>query len=129
MEVQNLNGRFKVIRRGIPSAGDCMGKGALKLHRTLQGMPAETGLEEIDHLLRKLVERKILKNENGAVTALVKKETVQRYESQAVVEKWFDHSLPGFVAAFLGEKKLSRKEAEELKQLIDTYQEDGEDMR
>ena len=46
MEVQNLNGRFKVI----PSAGDCMGKGALKLHRTLQGMPAETGLEEIDHL-------------------------------------------------------------------------------
>ena len=80
-------------------------------------------------VLRKLVERKILKNENGAVTALVKKETVQRYESQAVVEKWFDHSLPGFVAAFLGEKKLSRKEAEELKQLIDTYQEDGEDMR
>lgn len=80
-------------------------------------------------VLRKLVERKILKNENGAVTALVKKETVQRYESQAVVEKWFDHSLPGFVAAFLGEKKLSREEAEELKQLIDTYQEDGEDMR
>ena len=38
-------------------------------------------------VLRKLVERKILKNENGAVTALVKKETVQRYESQAVVEK------------------------------------------
>ena len=52
---------------------------------------------------------------------MIKKETVQRYESQAVVEKWFDHSLPGFVAAFLGEKKLSRKEAEELKQLIDTY--------
>ena len=45
------------------------------------------------------------------------------------MEKWFDHSLPGFVAAFLREKKLSRKEAEELKQLIDTYQEDGEDMR
>ena len=80
-------------------------------------------------VLRKLVERKILKNENGAVTALVKKETVQRYESQAVVEKWFDHSLPGFVAAFLGEKKLSREEAEELKKLIDTYQEDREDMR
>ena len=59
----------------------------------------------------------------------VYKRQVQRYESQAVVEKWFDHSLPGFVAAFLGEKKLSRKEAEELKQLIDTYQEDGEDMR
>lgn len=77
-------------------------------------------------VLRKLCERGILKNEDSRVTALVKKEDVQRYESQAVVERWFDHSLPGFVAAFLGEKKLSRKEAEELKKLIDSYQEEEE---
>ena len=77
-------------------------------------------------VLRKLCERGILKNEGSRVTALVKKEDVQRYESQAVVERWFDHSLPGFVAAFLGEKKLSRKEAEELKKLIDSYQEEEE---
>ena len=66
-------------------------------------------------VLRKLCER-----------GIVKKEDVQRYESQAVVERWFDHSLPGFVTAFLGEKKLSRKEAEELKKLIDSYQEEEE---
>lgn len=78
-------------------------------------------------VLRKLCERGILKNEDSRVTALVKKEDVQRYESQAVVERWFDHSLPGFVAAFLGEKKLSRKEAEELKKLIDSYQEEEEE--
>ena len=77
-------------------------------------------------VLRKLCERGILKNEDSRVTALVKKEDVQRYESQAVVDRWFDHSLPGFVAAFLGEKKLSRKEAEELKKLIDSYQEEEE---
>ncbi len=77
-------------------------------------------------VLRKLCERGILKNEDSRVTALVKKEDVQRYESQAVVERWFDHSLPGFVTAFLGEKKLSRKEAEELKKLIDSYQEEEE---
>ena len=70
-------------------------------------------------VLRKLCERGFLKNEASLVTSLVKKEDVQRYESQAVVEKWFDRSLPRFVAAFLGERKLSEEEAEELKRLID----------
>lgn len=75
-------------------------------------------------VLRKLCERGILKNEDSVVTALVKREAVQRYESQAVVEKWFDHSLPQFVAAFLGGKKLSEKEAEELKAMIDACKEE-----
>ena len=70
-------------------------------------------------VLRKLCERGFLKNEASLVTSLVKKEDVQRYESQAVVEKWFDRSLPRFVAAFLGARKLSEEEAEELKRLID----------
>ena len=70
-------------------------------------------------VLHKLCERGFLKNEASLVTSLVKKEDVQRYESQAVVEKWFDRSLPRFVAAFLGERKLSEEEAEELKRLID----------
>ena len=70
-------------------------------------------------VLRKLCERGFLKNEASLVTSLVKKEDVQRYESQAVVEKWFDRSLPRLVAAFLGERKLSEEEAEELKRLID----------
>ena len=70
-------------------------------------------------VLRKLCERGFLKNEASLVTSLVKKEDVQRYESQEVEEKWFDRSLPRFVAAFLGERKLSEEEAEELKRLID----------
>ena len=74
-------------------------------------------------VLRKLCERRILKNENSVVTSLVKREDVQRYESQAVVEKWFDRSLPRFVAAFLGEKKITEEEAEELKRLIDESRE------
>lgn len=77
-------------------------------------------------VLRKLCERGILKNEDSVVTSLVKREKVQQYESRAVVEKWFDHSLPQFVAAFLGGKKLSEKEAEELKAMIDACRE-GQD--
>ena len=71
-------------------------------------------------VLRKLCERGILKNENATVTAIVKKADAQKYESQAVVEKAFHGSLPQFLTAFLGgEKKLSEKEAEELKRIIE----------
>jgi Predicted transcriptional regulator len=70
-------------------------------------------------VLRKLCERGILQNEQAVVTSLVKKADAQQYESQTVVEKAFDGSLPQFLTAFLGGKKLSRKEAEELKQIIE----------
>lgn len=70
-------------------------------------------------VLRKLGERGLVRNENAVVTALVKREQVQQYESQAVVEKSFGGSLPGFLTAFLGKRKLSREEAEELKRIIE----------
>ena len=35
----------------------------------------------------------------------------------------FDGSLPGFLTAFLGGKKISKKEAEKIKQIIDDYSE------
>lgn len=70
-------------------------------------------------VLRKLGERGLLRNEKAMVTALVKREQVQQYESQAVVERSFDGSLPGFLTAFLGAHKLSRQEAEELKRIIE----------
>ena len=67
----------------------------------------------------------LLKNEDSVVTSLAKRQDVQRYESRAMMERLFDHSLPQFVAAFLGEKKLSAKEAEELRKMIDSLQEKG----
>lgn len=70
-------------------------------------------------VLRKLCERGILKNDKATVTAIVKREDAQKYESQTVVEKAFNGSLPQFLTAFLGEKKLSEKEAEELKRIIE----------
>lgn len=70
-------------------------------------------------MIRKLSTRGILKNENAIVTTLVKREQVQRYESEALLEKAFDNSLPAFLAAFLHNKKLSKQEAEEIKQMIE----------
>jgi len=57
----------------------------------------------------------ILQNRDALVTALVKREDVQKYKSNAVVEKAFDGSLPKFLTAFLGKRKLSEHEAEELR--------------
>jgi predicted transcriptional regulator len=70
-------------------------------------------------VLKKLCERGILQNRGATVTALVKREDVQRYESRAVLEKTFDGSLPKFLTAFLSSRKLSEQEAEELKRIIE----------
>lgn len=71
------------------------------------------------NMIRKLAERGILRNENALVTALIKRDQVQKYESEVLVEKAFDGSLPSFLAAFLKDKKLSRQEAEEIKKMIE----------
>jgi predicted transcriptional regulator len=70
-------------------------------------------------VLRKLCERGILKNEAATVSAIIKKEEAQKYESQAVIDKTFDGSLPQFLTAFLGGRKISKKEALELKRIIE----------
>lgn len=70
-------------------------------------------------VLRKLCERGVLKNEDAVVTAAVKRDDVQRYESETLIEKSFSGSLPSFLTAFLGRKKLSAQEAAELKRIIE----------
>ncbi len=70
-------------------------------------------------MLRKLSERGILKNKNATVISLIKREQVQKYESEILLKKSFDNSLPAFLAAFLQDKKLTRQEAEEIKKMIE----------
>lgn len=72
------------------------------------------------NLIRKLCQRGFLKNEDATVTALVPRQQVEQYESEAVVEKSFGR-LPGppLWAAFLRGKKLSQQEAEELRRMIE----------
>jgi predicted transcriptional regulator len=70
-------------------------------------------------MIKRLSERSVLKNENAIVMALVKKEDVQKYESEVLFEKTFDNSLPVFLTAFLRDKKLSKSESEKLKKMIE----------
>lgn len=73
--------------------------------------------------LKKLCEKGFARNESTVVSALIPREQVQAYESEKFVERAFDGSLPGFLAAFLGGKTLSEREAEKLKRLIDDHKE------
>ena len=75
-------------------------------------------------VLKKLVDRGILRNENAVVTAAVPKEAVLREESRAVVDRAFDGSLPSFLAHFMGGRTISDEEADELKALIDRFREE-----
>jgi predicted transcriptional regulator len=74
-------------------------------------------------VLKKLCEKGVLKNEASVVTALVGREEVQKYESVQLMQKAFDGSIPQFIAAFMGDRKLSEKEVEDIKRLIDRYKE------
>lgn len=75
-------------------------------------------------VLKKLVDRGILRNENAVVTAAVPQEDILREESRAVVDRAFEGSLPSFLAHFMGGKTISNAEADELKALIDRFREE-----
>lgn len=74
-------------------------------------------------MIRKLSLHGLIKNENSVVTALVRKDEVQKRESALFIEQTFSGSLPGFLVSFFSGRKLSEKEAEELKRLIDEHKE------
>ncbi|MCM1039382.1 MAG: BlaI/MecI/CopY family transcriptional regulator [Ruminococcus sp.] len=72
-------------------------------------------------VLKKLCERGIFQNERAEVTSLISEEEFYSYKSRKFVEESFGGSIPKFLTAFMGGKKLSAKQAEEIKQLIDSF--------
>ena len=73
-------------------------------------------------VIRRLSERGVLKNENTIVSSLISKEEAQKSRLDEMVEETFEGSMPAFIAAFSKSKRLSRDEVEQLKQLIDSYE-------
>ena len=75
-------------------------------------------------VIRRLAERGVLKNENTIVTTLISKEEAQKSRLEEMVEETFEGSMPAFIAAFSRSKKLTRQEVDQLKALIDSYEEE-----
>ena len=76
-------------------------------------------------VIKRLTERGVVHTENAVVTALVNREDVQSTESRAFVERNFSGSLPGFLNAFVGGKGLTAAEADELRRMIDKFEEES----
>lgn len=70
-------------------------------------------------VIRKLSERGFVKNENATVVSLVKREQVQQYEAEVLLDKAFDGSVPSFIAAFLKGRSLTKEEAQGLQKMIE----------
>lgn len=71
------------------------------------------------NMIKKLAKKELLVNKNATVRSVIKRDQAQKYESEAIIEKSFDGSLPDFLTAFLDNKKLSEREALELKRIIE----------
>lgn len=70
-------------------------------------------------VIKRLSERGIIQNQKGIVTSLISKEEFFARHSEQYVEDTFGGSLPAFLAAFSTHKKLSEKEIDEMKNLIE----------
>ena len=72
-------------------------------------------------VLRKLCEKGLFKNEDGKVTSLISKDVFYSAKSKQIVEDSYSGSLPAFIAAFISNKKLTAKEADEIQKMIDEF--------
>jgi len=70
-----------------------------------------------------MCEKGIFKNEDAIVSSLMTKDEYYANQSVRFVEDTYGGSLPKFLTAFMGGKKLSKHQAEELKKLIDEHKE------
>lgn len=75
-------------------------------------------------VLKKLCDRGIFKNEGGVVSAILKRDDFYGMQGCKLVEDAFDGSLPAFIAAFTKRKALSKKDIEEIRQMIQNCREE-----
>lgn len=77
-------------------------------------------------ILKKLCEKGVVQNANANIRVLLTHDELLACQSRHYVEDSFGGSLPKFIASFIGGKKLSAKQALELRRLIDEYEEDAD---
>ena len=74
-------------------------------------------------VLKKLGEKGIFRLQDGIVTSLISREDYYAAQSEKFVSETYDGSLPAFFAAFTKRKSVSRKELEEIRRMIDSFEE------
>lgn len=69
-------------------------------------------------VIRRLVDRKIISNEDSIVSAVVGRELAQRVETEELIDKVYGGSIKSFFASFLQKENLSKEDIEELKKIV-----------
>ncbi len=77
-------------------------------------------------MLKRLCDRGIFENQNGTVVVIQSKEEFQGAQGEYFINETFHGSLPAFLTAFVRRKKLTKTEVEELKKMIEDYEDYGE---
>lgn len=75
-------------------------------------------------MIKRLSDKRFIKSEKSMITYLVGREEMQKQQSEEMVSKNFKGSLPMFVNAFLGGKKMSKADAAKLIDMIEEHTED-----
>ncbi len=75
------------------------------------------------NVLRRLIDKGLFQKENGVVTSLLSREEFYSMQSKKYVKDTFAGSLPAFIAAFTQNSKLTVKEAEAIRRMIDEAEE------
>ncbi len=74
-------------------------------------------------VLKRLCDKGMFRNDKGMVTSIISKRDFHALQSEKFVEENFNGSLPAFLAAFTGRKRLTEREVEELRRLVNEYEE------
>ena len=74
-------------------------------------------------VLKKLCEKGLFQNVDGVVTSRISKDEFYTRKSEEFVDEAFGGSLPAFLAAFTSHQKLSGKEIDEIRKIIDNAKE------
>ena len=72
-------------------------------------------------VIKRLSDRGVIKNEHTVVSSIVSRQEAEAAEIEELIEKKFDSSVPGFLAAFTKSRRLNAKEIAELQQMIDSF--------
>ncbi|MBR6322057.1 MAG: BlaI/MecI/CopY family transcriptional regulator [Lachnospiraceae bacterium] len=98
-------------------------EGDLPVKRIAEILKEETGwnVNTTYTLIKRCIEKGAVERQepNFVCHALVQRETVQETEAESLLDRVFDGSASMLFASLLSRKKLSRKEIDEMRKLID----------
>ena len=77
-------------------------------------------------VLKKLCDRGIFSMKNSVVSVLISKEEFSSIQSQQFVDDHFHGSLPAFIAAFTARHAPTESELEQIKNMIQRYEEENQ---